>query len=333
MDKAAAAKVFGPAAREALRAFPIAPDEVQVVALSENVTFRVTERNGGDAYVLRLHRPGYHTLAELQAERVWTRALADAGIAVPIPVTTRDGGDYVRVSVEALGQQREAGVTRWIEGELLANVLQDSDEAAVLERWFEQLGGLEARMHNQSSGWRPPPSFRRHAVDADGLMGEAPFWGPFWDHPILSPVERGLLLDTRDRIRGAMERYGRDPATFGMIHADMHPGNLLVDGDRLTVIDFDDAGFGWHAYDIAVALFYYQSSPHFAAVQRMFVRGYRAERDLTDDVLALVPMFLLVRGLAHLGWLHQRPEIDSSAFIERRKDRICAQCMAFEPPC
>ena len=48
-------------------------------------------------------------------------------------------------------------------------------------------------------------------------------------------------------------RLERQPAVYSMIHADMHPGNVLVDGDRLTVIDFDDAAWGWHAYDIAVA--------------------------------------------------------------------------------
>ncbi|HLY78646.1 MAG TPA: hypothetical protein VKQ70_04690, partial [Caulobacteraceae bacterium] len=80
MDKAEARRVFTPAASQALKAFPIEPTGLELVALSENVTFRVTDRRDGAAYVLRLHRPGYHTLGELNSERIWTRALADAGI-------------------------------------------------------------------------------------------------------------------------------------------------------------------------------------------------------------------------------------------------------------
>jgi Ser/Thr protein kinase RdoA (MazF antagonist) len=332
MDKAEAGRVFMPAALEALKAFPIEPEAPELVALSENVTFRVTDRRDGGAYVLRLHRPGYHTPAELDSERIWTRALAAAGIAVPVPLTTRDGGDYVGVSVASLGQRRQAGMTRWIEGELLSDVLRRSGDVAVSEHYFEQLGAIEAAMHNQSSSWCPPPAFRRHAVDADGLMGDAPFWGPFWDHPAFSPDERRLVVETRNRIRSTTRRLGRDPSVYGVIHADLHPGNLLVKDDRLTVIDFDDTAFGWHVYDIAVGLFFHQTSPLFEAIRSAFIRGYRARRQITDDALALIPMFLLVRGLAQIGWLHQRPEIDSTAYIAARKAAVLAQCEAFEPP-
>jgi Ser/Thr protein kinase RdoA (MazF antagonist) len=332
MDKAAAAAIFTPAARAALAAFPIDSDRVELVAVSENVTFRVGDRRDGADYVLRLHRPGYHTDAALNAERIWTRALAEAGVAVPIPVLARDGRDYVSVAVEALGERRQAGVTRWVEGEILSDRLEHTDEAAVLARWFGQLGGLVARMHNQSSAWRPPPDFTRHAVDRDGLMGEAPFWGPFWDHPVFSPYERRLVLATRDRIREAMDRYGQGADRFGVIHADLHPGNVLVAGDGLTVIDFDDAAFGWHMYDIAVALFFQRGSPHFPAIRDAFLAGYRAHRPLDETALAMLPTFLLTRALAQIGWLGQRPEIDVSASIKGMKDQACAECAAFDPP-
>jgi Ser/Thr protein kinase RdoA (MazF antagonist) len=333
MDKAEAERIFTPAAIEALAVFPIEPQGLELVSLSENVTFRVRDRSDGAAYVLRLHRPGYHTLDELNSERVWTRALAAAGIAVPIPLVMRDGGDYVPVPVRALGQVRQAGMAQWTEGELLVDVLERSDDAAAAERAFEQLGAIEAAMHNQSSAWRPPPGFVRHTVDRDGLMGDAPFWGPFWDHPVFTQAERALVIATRDRIRGAMDRYGRDPATYGMIHADLHPGNLLVGASGLTVIDFDDAAFGWHLYDIAVALVHQQRSPHFRARRDAFVRGYRTARPLSDNALALLPMFLLVRGLAQVGWVGQRPEIDVSRTIRISADRLLAQCEAFEAPC
>src|SRR5580658_4028490 len=278
MDKAEAERIFMPAAVQALAAFPLEPQGLELVSLSENVTFRVRDRRDGGDYVLRLHRPGYHTHEELNSERVWTRALAVAGIAVPIGLATRDGGDYVCVPVAALNQQRQAGMARWTEGELLSDLLARGHDAEAASRYFEQLGALEAAMHNQSSAWRPPPTFARHAVDRDGLMGEAPFWGPFWDHPVFSPAERALVIATRYRIRGAMDRLGCHPSTFGMIHADLHPGNLLVGRDGLTVIDFDDCAFGWHLYDIAVALVHQQRSPQFEALRDAFVRGYRAGR-------------------------------------------------------
>ena len=260
MDKEAIGRLFAPAARAALKAFPVDAVDLVPVSLAENVTFKVTDRESS-AYVLRLHRPGYHTLDELVSERAWIRALGEDGIDVPDAVLTCDGHHYVPVTIEATGEQRYAGMLRWTEGRLLSHVLAETRDDKVVEDYFAQLGALTAAMHNQASAWQPPTGFTRHALDSDGLMGEGPHWGPFWEHRSLSPAERRLLLDARAHLRQKLAQLSRDPSVYSLIHADMHPGNILVHGDRLTVIDFDDAGFGWHPYDIAVVLTYYQGKP------------------------------------------------------------------------
>ena len=331
MNEAAALVTYAPAAREALREYSFDVQALDLVSISENVTFRVTDGVDGAAYVLRLHRPGYHTLDELNSERVWLRALDDAGIAVPVPVAARDGSDYVPVNVVATDEQRLAGVSRWTEGELLEAVLERTTDVATLERCFTQLGALMATLHNQASNWAVPAHFRRHAFDVNGLMGDAPFWGRFWEHPLLAPEQRTLLLNAREQIRGALQRYGCDQQTYSLIHADLHSGNLLVNGDRLIVIDFDDAGFGWHQYDIAVALRHLRKHAYFAAIQRALIVGYRSKRALSDDALALVPMFLLIRGMALLGWMHLRPELRRPA--GELIDEVCAHCAVFQAPC
>src|SRR5689334_22365188 len=121
MDKEAIGRTFTPAAEAALESFPIDAVDLALVSLAENVTFKVTDRRDGQAYVLRLHRPGYHTLDELVSERAWIRGLAEAGIDVPRAVTARDGRDYVPVTIAATGEQRFAGMLRWTEGRLLSH--------------------------------------------------------------------------------------------------------------------------------------------------------------------------------------------------------------------
>ena len=116
-DDGVTADTFRPAAREALKAFP---DRART--LSSWCLWRRTSPTGwstdsdGVAYVLRLHRPWYHTLDELISERAWIRALADAGIAVQMPVRTRDGQEYASVTVPATGERRFAGLARWTTG-------------------------------------------------------------------------------------------------------------------------------------------------------------------------------------------------------------------------
>jgi Ser/Thr protein kinase RdoA (MazF antagonist) len=299
------------------------------VSHSENVTYRVVDRRDGAAYGLRLHRPWYHTIDELISERDWIRALDDAGIAVQAPVRTHDGQEYASVTIPATRERRFAGLARWTTGRVLAEVLRETTDTGMAARRFEQLGALTASLHDQAAAWPPPATFTRHALDADGLMGDAPHWGPFWDHRGFSEAERRLALDTRARLHAALAGLDRRPAGYSLIHADMHPGNVLVDGDVLTVIDFDDAGYGWHAYDIAVALFYQQRGANFEAFERAYVAGYRSVRRLSEETLALLPMFRLIRGLAQIGWFHQRPELDRAERFEETKGIVLEQCRAF----
>jgi Ser/Thr protein kinase RdoA (MazF antagonist) len=324
------ADMFTLAALTALSAFPIESDALELVSLSENVTYRVVDRRDGVAYALRLHRPWYHTLDELILERAWIRALADAGIAVQAPLRTRDGQEYASVTVPGTGEQRFAGLARWTAGRVLAEVLRETTDTRIAEQHFAQLGAVTASLHDQAATWRPPAGFTRHALDANGFMGSTPHWGPFWEHRALSAAERRLMLDTRSRLHAALAGLDRPPSAYSMIHADMHPGNVLVDGGRLTVIDFDDAAWGWHAYDIAVALVHHQDGPNLAAFERAYIAGYRSVRPISDQVLRSVPMFRLVRGLAQIGWYHQRPELNRSARFDEVKAVVLDQCLSFE---
>jgi Ser/Thr protein kinase RdoA (MazF antagonist) len=313
------------AAQEALAGFGIEARSVELVARSENITFHA--RADGAAYALRLHRPGYHTLGELVSERVWTGALADAGFAVPVGVTTPDGRDYVAVGVG--DEVRQAGVTLWTPGEVLEEVMErQSDKAAILP-WFARLGEIAADLHQHSSGWRAPAGFDRKVLDADGLMGGEPFWGRFWEHAALTAGERTLLEKARERLHAALAGLPRDPEVFGMIHADLHHGNLLIDAGALTVIDFDDAAFGWYLYDLAVALTQYQKRDDLAELQGALLAGYRARRPFSAAAEALLPMFVLVRRLAVIGWLHQRPEIDAADRLAEMKSLTCQMCEKF----
>lgn len=327
---AAAEAAYAPAARAALTAFGVEPAALRFVHLSENITFKVTDARDGSPLVLRLHRPWYHDIAALRSEHVWTRALVRAGVAAPEPLLTQDGEDFAQVEVPATGERRWAGLARWVDGELLAEVVARETDPVVNARHFAKLGTIMAAMHDQATGWTPPVGFQRHALDADGLMGEAPFWGPFWEHALLSPGERSLLLATRDRLHAALLRYGKPARTYSLIHADLHPHNVLIDGTHAAVIDFDDSGFGWHQYDLAVALVAYQRDPAFAAFREACVAGYRSVRAMSEADLALLPMFLLIRGMAQIGWYHQRPELPRPvAEVVRLKDFVCATAAGF----
>ena len=314
-------------AERALDEWDIYAAQLELVSISENTVFRV-DTDAGETYVLRVHRPGYHNLAELNSEQQWTAALKRAGIGVPLPRLTREGQGYATVPVPGSIETRHVGIVEWFEGVTLSSLMAQAPDMRTLALHFDQLGRIAARIHNQAVSWQIPEDFQRHAFDADGFMGDTPFWGPFWILPELKASEREHILNARRAIHRTLSDYGKGSEIYSLIHADLHPHNLLINGDQLHVIDFDDSGFGWHQYELAVALDAYRKPPHFGVARDALIAGYRSERAISDVAIELLPMFLLIRSLALLGWLHERPEHNKGNRVRNLIESACRQAEA-----
>jgi Ser/Thr protein kinase RdoA (MazF antagonist) len=100
--------------------------------------------------------------------------------------------------------------------------------------------------------------------------------------------------------------YGKGSDRYGLIHADLVPENILVDADCLRIIDFDDAGFGWHMFEIATSLYFIRRETYYDTARDALIAGYRRHRQLADEHVRLLPMFLAARGTTYLGWVHTR---------------------------
>ena len=292
-------------AQQALEAWGLRSCRRELFSVSENIVFRV-DTGDGKALRLCLHRSSYHNLQELISERMWTRALRDYGISTPVPVPALDGNDYVLVRGSLNGEARYAGMNQWVDGETMHHIIACSDDFA---GYFRRLGKMAARIHTQASYWEPPAGFSRHSLDADGLMGLSPWWGPFWAASYLTANERVRFKHLRETVHNRLLRLGKGPDTYSMIHADLAPANLIIDGENLHIIDFDDAGFGWHMYELATGLYPYQDHPRFSEMVSAVFEGYREVRQLGAESAALLNLFLLVRALAIVGWRAARPEL------------------------
>ena len=314
------------AAVNALIHFPVEPERIQLVTRSENVTFRVSDAASEGDYVLRLHRPGYNSIEELDSERQWTRALIEAGIPVPDSISTRDGRHFAMVDIPGKGERCYAGMTRWIEGTPLCEYLQTGPGDEERRRIFARIGDLIAAMHIQAARWHEPPGFTRPRLDLDGLLGEAPRWGRFWDHAALTGAERRLLLRTREKLCSALCAYGETPGNFSLTHADINPDNIVYNEGELALIDFDDSAYGWHMYDIASALIDDRYAGDFDAVRTALLDSYRKHRPLESRDLDMLPAFLLIRGMVTIGWFHQRPEHAYSDSCEKFRTWVLEEC-------
>ena len=111
----------------------------------------------------------------------------------------------------------------------------------------------------------------------------------------------------------------------------LHAHNILIDPSGvLQAFDFDDAGFGWHQYDLAVVLFGLEHLPYFVGITDALVAGYRSVRPLSDEALALLPLFLLIRRLVLISWQWERPELGRRKGLEAYIEDACQQVEAFD---
>ena len=280
--------------------------------------------------MLRIHRPGYHSLAELESEQIWTRALSDAGISVSVGVPTVEGRAYAEIPTPDGDSTRFVGLIEWVEGRILGEEIENEPDTDRLAARYERIGRIAAAIHNQSSAWSPPPGFVRHEFDVPGFVGPAPFWGRFWDVPLLSRQQRALLLRAREGIESILGAHGKNPEIYSMIHADLHPKNFVItESGGLHVIDFDDAGFGWHQYELAVALCDLEDEPYSEEILEALVFGYRAVRPLSDEALSLIPLFLVIRSLVSIGWRWERPDLGRRGTVPQLIDESCKKVAAF----
>ncbi len=286
--------------------WPFECTRIEPIKVRENAVYAVHLADGRRV-VLRIHRLGYHSDEALRSELAWMKALRASGIEVPQVVPSRSGNAFERIGCEGVPGPRQVDVFEWIDGSQLGSVEQGlSSDRAWIERTYTVVGELAARMHNQSCAWQAPAGFQRHSWCDAGLAGAAPLWGRFWELEALSQQQRCLFERLRLRLKQELIDFGMTPDRFGLIHADLVPENILVDGDRLRIIDFDDAGFGWHLFEIATSLYFIRRESHYEAARDALIAGYRRHRALSEEHLRLLPMFLAARGTTYLGWVHTR---------------------------
>jgi Ser/Thr protein kinase RdoA (MazF antagonist) len=273
---------------------------VSLLTVSENATFRVYDAAAAQDIIFRVHRPGYHTRAEIESELTWLAELSRSQIIdtlVPIPQT--DGALIADID--------DDGTTRHV---VAFNLLpgKEPDEVSGLARWFHELGAISARLHKQVRGWTPPAGFIRKIWNFETTLGGTPLWGDWRDGVGLTPEGRAVLEETAALLQVLTTAYGETPDRFGLIHADLRCANLLIDGDRLSVIDFDDCGFSWYLYDFAAAISFLETEPYIPELLDAWIAGYRAVTPLTDEETRIIPVFIMLRRMLLTAWIASHSE-------------------------
>jgi Ser/Thr protein kinase RdoA (MazF antagonist) len=283
-------------ARAALPRWGLDGATLRLINRSENSTYLVTPVTTSPV-ILRVHREDYHTVDGIRTELAWMRALqADAGVKTPQAVPGIDGEEVQLVGHPAILNARQCVLFDIIEG---AEPNPDQD----LREPFTQLGQVTARTHNHSQTWARPPYFERLNWDFEHTVGRTPNWGSWTDGPGATPDRLPLLRQLVATIERRLERFGKAPGRYGLIHADFRLANILVYDGELRVIDFDDSGVGWFLYDLGTALTMMEHTAEVEPLVAAWIEGYRRARPFTPEDENEIWTFLMLRRMTVLAWL------------------------------
>ena len=265
----------------------------QRINVSENITYLVQDKDA--RAVLRVHRQGYHSHRAIECELSWSSAMRTTGVVqTPAPQLGRDSKAIQKID-------GPDGVRHLVMFEFVAG--DQPDENNDLTPGFAELGAIAARTHLHSLAWKQPQPFERLAWDLDAVYGPQATWGDWRAAPKVTADVRAILELVEATVRQRLNDFGRDAERFGLIHADMRLANLIIGPDGTHLIDFDDCGFGWHLYDFAAGISFFEDHPQIPALRKAWVAGYRSVRELTDDEEAEVDTFIMLRRMALLAWI------------------------------
>lgn len=260
-----------------------------------NDTYAVRTAAGG-SFVLRLSSPRSRGPADVEAETAFLAYLDRAGVPVAAAVPTRTGALFTAAPLP--GGVRPAVLFRLAEGR---RPDLDAPEDAAAQ------GCTLARLHDAADRY-PDREAGRYRLDLDHLLHRPAAAVLALD--LDAPAARRDLAALVARLDAAVR--GLDPAlSRTRCHGDTHGVNARIatpglrsepHAGQAVFFDFDDGGWGYLAYDLAVHLWAQVSfGRRRQAMWHAFRAGYGAVRPVAPADEAAIPWFTAIRHVWLMG--------------------------------
>lgn len=250
----------------------------------ENRVYRIGVEDAAPV-VVKFYRPGRWSDAAILEEHEFATELADEEIPVVAPL--------------AQGERtlHQHGPFRFAVYPCHGGHAPELDRLDLLR----QLGRLVARIHLQGA---TAEFHHRPVLDLDswGVASRNYLLDEGFIPEDLVEAYAGICDHLFDGIEGCYERAG--PVRQLRLHGDFHPGNVLVQGERLHIVDFDDTLTGPAIQDLWMFLSgpREEQAPQLAAL----LDGYCEFRFFDAAELHLVEALRTLRMLHYAAWLARR---------------------------
>ncbi|KAG3106707.1 hypothetical protein PC122_g239 [Phytophthora cactorum] len=277
-----------------------------------------------------------HTRPALEAEMNLLHELQATGqLHVQTPVRNTSG-EWVTAWLDEAGEEICSTVLEWIEGRDIKQgerltTAQIHDLGVQLQTLHQygrrpeeapkpQVGsqksesGLQVNDHEQHADKAIIPEIYTDSPALDPT-GVRPAYGSIKENLVMleqleegvrrgifTPEDFDLIRETFENINRQLETYPHTAETWGVIHADITRGNLLVTNQGISMIDFCLYGYGYYLFDAGGAALIFNREERDA-----FLSGYTeqtgplAKRDIRRKSCYVVGIYALFQIILVIG--------------------------------
>lgn len=252
---------------------------IRFIQLSDTITYKIETETTG-SYLLRIHSERVNK-EEILSELVFLNGLRKVqDLVVPEGIQSRCGSYILECETEEWYRKPYVTLMRWVEGEHWSSEFTDSH--------VYNIGAMIGRLHKASANLDTPVDFVRPHWGSDSFRQEVAKLERYYPR-FLSDSSWKLYQKAIDKIIHQFDRMQRDARNYGLIHADLHSGNVVFNNGHPFPVDFGRCGYGFYLYDMSGALL--ELTPKH---RWLLIQGYESVVKLNKDYIRDLECFFIM---------------------------------------
>ncbi len=293
------------------------PDVTNVVSLNgdDNRVYKMSIPESADR-VLRVSHPDTGTNQKILSEFLVLKHLRqNTDLNVPSPIRDKHGRFFTTIFENDGSGPWQVSMLSYLDGEVLSGKQLTSDSMFLIGR---TLGQLDIALEKADKAIKPTPSKIRVRRDGKEIIK--------WALVSFSQEHvDGIFLNTGNsekslhptfskiisRLQSGCKKLKRS-LPHQLLHLDAHPDNLIYDGLKIGILDFENMAYGPRIYELAAPFHtFYEldgskkmgNSPNgLAELIKAILAGYESYIPLSQTELKGFPLFRALRLFAGLSW-------------------------------
>jgi len=219
--------------REACAHYKIELANAKLIRSNANLIYECKDK------ILRLSHSSIRRKKEIEAELDWLQFFKKNDLPVAEILLSKQGEHLVQIGAD------ENHFTCVCFEKIVGEKVADSDWNAT---HFKKLGSLAGKLHRVGQLYTEKPEI------------EYQHWNETVEFRLYEylPNDERDLLALHNLLADEFVTYTKSPATYGLIHYDIHHGNYLLTGaaKKLVLFDFEMTCKSWYVNDVASILHY-----------------------------------------------------------------------------